>query len=128
MHASRLKNQPSLDDKKRVLTKAIIRLSERLEINRRELCAIIGTSESSLSRIFNHTGYIDPVSNEGRLAILLLRLYKAVDGLFGGNVYQSQTWLRSENKSFHGKPIDLIQSIDGLMNVIQYLDAMRGKN
>ncbi len=131
MHASRVKNhkEPSNDDKKRILTKALIRMAERLSISRQELSAIIGPSESSLSRLFNKTNaYIDPASKEGQLAILLLRVYRSLDALFGGNANQCQLWLRSENKDLNGKPIIRIQSIEGLILTIQYLDAMRGKN
>lgn len=116
------------DDKKRILTKALIRMTERLGLNRQELSAIIGPSESSLSRIFTKSNYIDPTSKEGQLVILLLRLYRSLDALFGGNAKQCQLWLRSENKHLNGKPINLLQSIEGLILTIQYLDAMRGKS
>ena len=119
----------TMDQKKKVLTKAFIRMTHKLSLTRLELKAIIGSSESSLSRLFRKTSYlIDPSTKEGQLAILLLRFYKNLDVLFGGNESQCQLWLRSENKHLSGKPIDIIRSIEGLIIVIQYLDAMRGKN
>ena len=122
------KNEHTLEDQKRVLTKAIIRLTERFSMSRQELSAILGPSESSLSRLFSKPNiYIDPFSKEGQLAILLLRLYRSLDVLFGGNAEQCQLWLRSENTHLNSKPILLIQSIEGLVLAVQYLDAMRGK-
>jgi hypothetical protein len=35
---------------------------------------------------------------------------------------------RSENIYLGQKPIDLIKSVEGIVTVVQYLDAMRGKN
>jgi len=128
MHASHLKPLNSDEDKKHVLSKAFIRMSERLCLSRQELSAIIGLSEASLSRLFNTQSFLDPDSKEGQLAILLLRLYRSLDALFGGNAKQCELWLRSENEHLQGVPIDLIYSIQGLINTVQYLDAMRGKN
>jgi hypothetical protein len=130
MHAHRLKsNANTPDNRKKVLTKAIIRMTNLLQLSRQELSAIIGPSEASLSRMFTkaHAG-IDPESKEGQLALLLLRLYRSLDALFGGNVGQCQQWLRSKNHHLTGTPITMMQSIEGLIFVIQYLDAMRGKN
>lgn len=127
----RLKNhkEVTLEDKKRVLTKALLRMAERLNLSRQELSAILGPSEASLSRLFNKSNtYIDPNSKEGQLSLLLLRLYRSIDMLFGGNEKQCQQWLRSNNKHLHAVPIQLIQSIEGLVFTVQYLDAMRGKN
>lgn len=125
---SRLTRTPSNEDKKKVLTKALIRMTEQLNMSRQELSAIIGLSESSLSRLFNQTNSgIDLHSKEGQLALLLLRLYRNLDTLFGGNAKQCELWLRSENKYLESVPMELIQSIEGLIRTIQYLDAMRGK-
>ncbi|CAN5391209.1 hypothetical protein BH10PSE19_BH10PSE19_22300 [soil metagenome] len=131
MHAYPLNGhaEPTSADKKRILTKALIRMAERFELSRRELSAIIGQSESSLSRIFTKQNYyIDPASKEGQLAILLLRLFRNLDTLFGGNANQCQLWLKSDNSHLNAKPLELIQSIEGLIITIHYLDAIRGKN
>lgn len=117
------------EEKKRVLRKALIRVAEELNLTRQELSAAIGLSESSLSRFFSKNDYyIDPSSKEGELAILLIRLYRSLDVLFGGNKEQCQLWIKNENRHLGAVPIQLIQSIPGLMHTIEYLDAMRGKN
>lgn len=128
MRALQPHQETAVKHKKLVLTKALLRMAERFNLSRQELSAILGLSEASLSRLFSKGTYIDPFSKEGQLAILLIRLYRSLDILFGGNAQQCQLWLRSENQHLHGKPILLIQSIEALVSVVQYLDAMRGKN
>ena len=116
------------EDRKRVLRKALIRATEQLDVKRPELSAIVGLSESSLSRFFNkHDCYIDPATKEGELAILLIRLYRSLDILFGGNKEQCRLWIKNDNTHLGMTPIKLIQSIPGLMHTVEYLDAMRGK-
>lgn len=119
---------PNNKDQAKVLTKAFIRMTDLLQLSRQEVSVIIGLSEASLSRLFSARTQLDPHSNEGQLAILLLRLFRSLDTLFGGNVEQCRIWLRSNNKHLENKPIELIKSIEGLVHCIHYLDAMRGKN
>lgn len=119
----------SHEEKSRVLTTALIRTSDHLGLTRQELSLIIGRSEASLSRLFTQAGAtLLPLSKEGQLAILLIRLYRNLDTLFGGNHQQCQAWLRSYNRHLQSTPIELIKSIEGFVLTIQYLDAIRGKN
>ena len=117
------------EDTKRVLRKALIRVTEQLDVKRQELSAIVGLSESSLSRFFSkHDYYIDPSTKEGELAVLFIRLYRSLDVLFGGNKEQCRLWIKNDNKHLGMTPIQFIQSIPGLIHTVEYLDAMRGKN
>ena len=127
MHAHSLKHT-SADDKKQVLRKALLRMAERLNLSRRELCTILGISEASLSRLYDGKRFIDPQSKEGELAVMLLRLYRSLDALFGGNDQQCQLWLHSKNTHLNAIPVQLIQTIQGLISTLTYLDAMRGRN
>ena len=131
MHAAHVppRKNSTNEEKKRVLRKALIRLTEHLSLSRKELSNIIGPSEPSLSRLFNKQDYyIDPHSKEGELAVLLIRLYRSLDVLFGGNTEQCRQWMKSDNAHLGMEPIKLIQSIPGLIHTVEYLDAMRGKN
>jgi transcriptional regulator with XRE-family HTH domain len=127
MHAHSLKHGNN-EEKKLVLRKALLRMAERLTLSRRELATILGLSEASLSRLYDGKRFIEPRSKEGELAAMLLRLYRSLDSLFGGNEQQCQLWLRSENTHLNSTPIQLIQTIQGLLTTITYLDAMRGRN
>jgi transcriptional regulator with XRE-family HTH domain len=110
-----------------VVTKATLRAAERLDLPDTALARIIGVSPSSISRLRSGRT-ISTGQKEGELALLFLRLYRGLDALLGGDVEGCRRWLRGENTHLGGVPLDLIQTVPGLVNVGQYLDAMRGKN
>jgi hypothetical protein len=48
-----------------------------------------------------------------------------LDTIVGGDEIAARAWLRNTNTVLNGTPVEKIQSISGLMNVIDYLDARR---
>src|SRR6476661_2398022 len=109
-----------------VLAKAVLSAAARLGLRNRHLAAVIGTSEASVSRLQGGRG-LDPASKEGELALLFLRLYRSLDALVGGDDVKSREWLHAANLHLGGVPADRIRSVEGLVDVVQYLDAMRGR-
>ena len=109
-----------------VLTKAVLSASNRLGLRNRELALIIGASEASVSRLAGGRT-IAPRSKEGELALLFLRLFRALDALTGGDESKSRAWLTAENQHLGGVPAERIHTVEGLVDVVQYLDAMRGR-
>lgn len=116
---------PNLDAST-VLTRAVLSAAERLGIRNYHLAEIIGTSESTVSRLSSGRT-IDPASKQGELALLFVRLYRSLDALVGGDDSQARAWLHAENAHLSGVPAQLIRRVEGLVDVIQYLDAMRGR-
>jgi len=110
-----------------VVGKALIRAAQLLGLSQRELGAVVGMSASSVSRLFAGKLRIDPDSKEGELALLFLRLFRSLDALVGGSAEAARAWLRSENHHLGGIPAERIRTIQGLVDVVAYLDAMRGK-
>jgi hypothetical protein len=108
-----------------VLTKALLRAVELLELSSASLARILGVSEASVSRLASGARAVDPLSKEGELALLLVRVYRSLDALVGADPGQRKAWLHSANRALNGKPADLIQRADGLVSVVNYLDAMR---
>lgn len=108
-----------------VLAKATIAAASRLGIRNRQLGEIIGSSEASVSR-FKTGRSLDPQGKEGELALLFLRLYRSLDALVGGDDAKARDWLHSQNDHIGGVPAERIRTVEGLVDVIQYLDAMRG--
>ena len=108
-----------------VLAKAAVAAASRLGLRNRQLGEIIGTSEASVSR-FKSGRPLDPSGKEGELALLFLRLYRSLDALVGGDDAKAREWLHSQNQHVGGVPADRIRTVEGLVDVIQYLDAMRG--
>lgn len=109
-----------------VLAKAVLSAATRLGLRNRQLASLLGTSEASVSRLQGSRG-IDPASREGEIALLFLRLYRSLDALMGGSDAQARAWLHAENDHLRGTPATRIQHIEGLVDVVQYLDAMRGR-
>ena len=59
--------------------------------------------------------------------MLFVRMFRSVDALVGGDVEAARQWLHAENVHLEGVPARLIQTVTGLVDVVEYLDAMRGK-
>lgn len=109
-----------------VLSKAMLSVASRLGLSAAKLSRIIGCSEATISRMKSGRS-IDPDSKQGELALLVVRLYRSLNAILGGNDEQSRQWLEAYNHHLAGVPAKRIQTVEGLIEVIQYLDAMRGK-
>jgi hypothetical protein len=108
-----------------LVTKAAIRAADKLGINSKVLAGVIGVSEATVSRMRNGKHALEAGSKPFELAVLLVRLYRSLDSLIGGDDIAARAWLSNTNTVLGAAPIELIQSVSGLMNVIQYLDARR---
>ena len=113
--------------KELVLTKAILKLADFYNLTGKDLHHIIGVSESTITRLSQGKAYISPTTKEGEIALLLLRVYRGLNSLIGTNHEKAKLWLNSYNKYFKKKPIDQLKTITGLVEVVSYIDAMRGK-
>lgn len=123
--AQRPISQPA-PDPAQVLGAATVAAAERLDLRGRDLAAVLGSSEASISRIRAGRG-LEPESKEGELALLFIRLFRSLDTLVGGDETQARRWLHAENSHLRGVPAARIRSVEGLVDVVQYLDAMRGR-
>ncbi|HEY9567073.1 MAG TPA: MbcA/ParS/Xre antitoxin family protein, partial [Thalassobaculum sp.] len=61
------------------------------------------------------------------LALLLLRVYRSLDAIMGGDRGLAREWLESENRALGGRPIDRILTITGLTEVAAHVDAFRAR-
>jgi hypothetical protein len=111
----------------RVVTKALVRAATALEVQQKDLAAIVGVSDATVSRMFKSGRPIDPASKEGELALLFLRVYRSIDAILGGNQESCRRWLHAGNAHVGGVPLSRMRSVEGLVHVAEYLDAMRGK-
>jgi hypothetical protein len=114
-------------NKAQTLTKAILRMADFLKLSGKDLSALIGISESSATRLHQGKKLITPDSKEGELAVLLLRIYRSLNALVGNHHDKARAWLQSHNTYFNSKPIETMKTVQGLVLVLNYLDAMRGK-
>ena len=109
-----------------VLAKAVLSAAARLGLRNRQLAEVIGSSEASISRLQHGRG-LDPDTKEGELALLFLRLYRGLDALVGGDDDKARAWLHAKNDHLRGVPAERLRTVEGLVDVVQYLDAMRGR-
>src|ERR1700733_12006884 len=110
-----------------VLTGAVMRAAALLEITQSALAQILGLSPSTVSRMANGAYTLDEQKKEWELGALFVRLFRSLDAVIGSNDTAAQGWLNGENSGLKGRPIDLIRSTEGLVRVVQYLDAARGR-
>ena len=116
--------QPARSDSA-IVTKAAIRAAERLGVKNKTLARIIGLSEATVSRMKQGDYPLARAQKPFELAVLFVRLYRSLDAVIGGDDAVAASWLNNQNTALNAKPIDLIQTVSGLANVIQYLDARR---
>ena len=107
-----------------VLTKATIRAADRLGMSQRVLGNVLGLSESAISRMKNGA-YVLERGKPFELAALFVRLYRSLDAIVSGDEKTAREWMKKENLALKARPVDLIQKVQGLIHVIQYLDTRR---
>jgi uncharacterized protein (DUF2384 family) len=119
---------PSEDPQpRRVLSGAVTRAAVLLDINQADLGQILGVSPSTVSRLANGAYVLDEAKKEWELGALFVRVFRSLDALVGSNDTAAREWLNGPNEGLHGRPADLIRTTEGLVRVVQYLDAARGR-
>jgi hypothetical protein len=108
-----------------VLTKAALRAAEQLGVTSKALAAVIGVSEATVSRMRSGAYRLERGQKSFELAVLFVRFCRSLDAIVGGDEAVARAWLRNPNSALAAEPLALIQTVSGLMNAIQYLDARR---
>ena len=108
-------------NQKQTLSKALLNAGRQLGLSQAELGKIIGKDRTSLSR------GLDAESKAGELALLLIRCYRSLYVLVGGKAEDMKHWMHTENLHVGGVPATQILKTQGLVHVLEYLDALRGK-
>ena len=119
--AQRLSLEPGL-----VLCEAFLSLQGHLGLTQAELGQVIGRDRSKIRRLRGN-GYLDPESKEGELARYLIRIFRSLYAQMGGDDELIRHWLETPNRHLNGIPKEMLETIEGLVRVMQYLDAMRAK-
>lgn len=108
-------------DRFQVLSKALGNAGKGLGLSKAALGSVIGKDRTSINR------GLDPNSKSGELALLLIRCYRSLFALVGGQQADMKHWMHTENLHTGGIPAEQIKTVQGLNRVVEYLDAMRGK-
>lgn len=115
--------EPSRARESEVLTKASRRAAAKLQLTNAQLAEVLGVSPSTVSRLDSR-----PLtrSKSLELATLFVRLYRSLIGVVGSDA-AAAAWMASPNTYLEGRPIDLVQRVEGLTRTLGYLDAMRAR-
>lgn len=108
-----------------VVTKAALRAASQLGMTNKAFANVVGLSEATVSRMRSDAYELQPDQKAYELALLFVRLYRSLDAIVGGDDAVAAAWLTNRNTALRGEPLKLIQTVPGLMNVIQYLDSRR---
>lgn len=117
-----LSQEPLTKSDAQLVAEACSRADQALGLTRDELSAVVGKHRTSIER----TG-LDPKTKEGELALLLLRAYRSLHALLGGDQALMRHWMEQPNRHFGDQPPrQLLARVEGLTRVVSYLDALRG--
>ena len=108
-----------------ILIKAFNNSCKALGLSRDQASSILGVDRATLVR--NKEKGFDPQSKTGELCLQLVRVYRSLYAIAGGDNAFMQHWLNTANVALAATPLSLLNSIAGLVRVNMYLDAMRGK-
>lgn len=111
-----------------VLTGAVAEAARRLGLKSTQLKVILGISQPTASRLLNGKFTLAPDTKTWELAAQLVRLYRSLSSLVGGEDELARAWLASPNRAFDGRePLSIIGTVEGLVHVCDYVDAHRAR-
>jgi transcriptional regulator with XRE-family HTH domain len=119
------RNHAPAPDRASVLTKATLRAAERLGLTGRQLAEIVGVSEATVSRLRRGEASLDDGSKPFQLAALLVRAFRSLDAITGGDEAVARAWLTAPNNALAARPLERMATVQGLVDVTTYLDARR---
>jgi len=108
-----------------VLTKAALRAADRLGLSGRQLADIVGVSEATVSRWKRGESLLEAGSKPFELAALLVRTFRSLDAITGGDEAVARRWLAAPNTALAARPVERMAQVQGLVDVTTYLDARR---
>jgi hypothetical protein len=109
------------------LSRAVLRAAEQLDLRQAQLAALLGLSPATASRLAAGTWQLAEDSKPWELAVAFVRLYRSLAAITGGQTQAMRDWLHSDNDALGGQPAQRILSAEGLIHVLLYLDAARGR-
>ena len=105
-----------------VLAHSTFAAGKLLGLSQASISEIIGRDRSTISR-----NGIDPDSKAGQLAVLLVRIYRSLSALMGGDEINMRHFMHTPNRGTGGIPAEQLARPEGLVAVCEYLDAIRGR-
>jgi hypothetical protein len=129
MRSSPTQRRPGQDHKPAavVVSKAVVRSATILGLTNAGLAKVLGLSPATASRLRDGAYFLPFDSKPYELALLLIRLFRGLDAMMGGEEPSTQSWMRTQNLALGSAPIDRISSVTGLVEAVAYVDAARAR-
>ena len=108
-----------------VVGKAAIRAARFLGLSNVALAGVLGLSEATTSRLAAGAYTLDPGSKPYELALLLVRLFRDLDAVVGGEERVMRAWMHAHNLALAGVPAERIRTVTGLVEAVDYADSAR---
>jgi hypothetical protein len=110
-----------------VVSKAVARAADLLGLTNAVLARTIGVSEATASRLRAGLYALEPGTKPYELSLLLVRLYRGLDAVVGGDAASLRSWMTTANRALGGVPRELVQTATGLVTAVDYVDAARAR-
>jgi hypothetical protein len=108
-----------------VLTTATVRAADFLGLSSGDLARVLGLSPASVTRMRQGSFQLERDSKAFELAQLLVRLFRSLDSIVGGDGESLRSWMVSANSALGHKPVELIRTVRGLVATVDYVDSRR---
>lgn len=103
-----------------VLADALLAAGKRLGLSDADIAAI---TRRPIDSLFYP---LDPTSESGQLALLLIRIYQALHSMTGGDPSFMLHWLSTDNRHIGGVPSKQIRDPERIAVVTSYLERLKG--
>ena len=104
-----------------VVSKTVARAAALLGLTNAALARTVGVSEATGSRLRSGRCALEPGSKPYELALLLVRLFRALDAVVGGDAVSLRSCAVAANHAQGGVPRDLVQTATGRVTTLDYL-------
>jgi uncharacterized protein (DUF2384 family) len=111
---------------KELVSKSVVNAANSMGLDRETIANTLGVSIPTVARLKkgNHL----PGQKPFELSLLLIRIYRSLYSIVGGNQDAMKHWMMTPNAHLGDEaPNKLIQNAEGMSRVLWYLDAMRGR-
>lgn len=117
----------ALAERSAAISKAVSRAAGLLGLSNADLARAIGVSAATASRLRGGSYLLEPSTKPYELALLLIRLFRSLDAVVGGDETSLRSWMKTTNRALGGMPRDLVQTATGLVAAVDYVDAARAR-
>lgn len=127
MDAVQIAPEP-VEEAEGVLSEAVTRAAADLRLGNQLLGDILGLSPAFVSQMRHGKKRLAQGKKPWQLAQLLVRVYRSLFPLAGGDIESMRDWLGNENLELDGAvPLQLLTTPQGLVAVLDYLDGYRAR-